>query len=473
MFEKNFSFYIRADVQIGTFVSLAVLFLFILDKPLCVGVIAGLISLIWLCVLVKNKKKIVAVRLFVCMVSFLIWLLFYINLNISQEPIILLKNKDITHLNGTLVKDSINTTKGRVIYTIKLESAENRNIGLSTEAHGIVSVSMSSLGDALITGEKIGFNVSGYRNNLYYATGMQRIKEPSAVVKIRKAILLDIYDRMRVLYKTDTSESAYYSRNLATMLLLSRGDSNDEVKNEAAKVGVAHVFALSGAHLVLIATFFSFVLSLFLPPFVVSKINCLILGIYVFIIGPSPSLVRSYFMYFLRVNFKNIKPYVLYLTVILQTLFYPYTITSISFKLSYVCVCSLVVFNSLISYSITFRFFKRFSMLLSTGLTAIIFSSPISIKSFGTWSPYGLILSPLIMFFAVVCMIGGVFNLMFCPSRIGNFLMKNSYVAIRFILDTFNKNSLHFSWGSYYVLLLIAVLMFALKTFLYKKRLRC
>ena len=48
------------------------------------------------------------------------------------------------------------------------------------------------------------------------------------------------------------------------------------------------------------------------------------------------------------------------------------------------------------------------------------------------------------------------FEFFFCPSAIGAFLMKYSYIGIRFILDLFIKKAPDFSWGAYALLIVFA-----------------
>ena len=100
---------------------------------------------------------------------------------------------------------------------------------------------------------------------------------------------------------------------------------------------------------------------------------------------------------------------------------------------------------------------------------SFFFSSPISIRNCGYWSPLGIVLAPLVMLLCVFCMAGGVLNVLFCPSAIGTFLMKYSYIGIRFILDLFIKKAPDFSWGAYALLVVFSLMLFALKLLLFNR----
>lgn len=468
MQKKVLSPSINFDVLIGLYAGFAVALVFITEKAFFTLIGSVAVGVVIFFLLIKKRNKILIVRFGICLLSVTAWICFYVYLSISNVPKIILKNSEISVINGKLVKDSLRTNNGRNLYSVKITSVENTTKGIKASSSGVVSITMPYTAEVLKYGQQASFYVKNYKNGMYSAYKMKKGKT-SFIVKLRSALYEDIYDRIRVLNKIDNSVSAYYSRNLASMLLLGSGDSEESIKKDAALIGLAHIFALSGMHLMLIANAIKKICKLFFPPHIVSLINSLILCIYVFIIGPLPSLIRAFFMYILSENFKKIKPYLLFISVILQSLFFPYTITSLAFKLSYVCVWALYTFNIFMSYSFSYPLIRGFSPLLASSVTAVLFSSPVSIRNFGYWSPLGIVLSPFIMILCVVCMLGGVFNILFCPSDIGAFLMKYSYIAVKFIIDFFIKKAPQFSWGAYVILILIIIFLFVLKTLLYKR----
>ena len=466
MFKKVLLSERNTDTLIGLYAGFVVAIVFITEKTIHAAIIGLALGFVILCLSFKSNNRIFTVRFFVCLLLLIAWLSFYIWFSFSNVPKIVLKDSDISIIKGTMIKDSSYTRDERSMYYVKLNSIENKQKGIKASAEGIVGISMPHTAIKLRYGEQAVFYINNYKNGTYRGYRLKRIKEPCFFIRLRSVLYDDILDRIMVLYKTDNSESAYYARNLASMLLLSSSSVEENIKKDASLLGLAHIFALSGAHLMLIAAAVKGILKLFLPPQAVSVFNTFILGIYVFIVGPLPSLIRAFIMFTLLDNFKELRPYALFITVILQTLFFPYTITSIAFKLSYVCVWALFTFNSIIAYSISYSSLRLFSPIIAASVTAVLFSSPISIRNFGYWSPLGIVLSPLVMLLCVFCMAGGVLNVFFCPSAIGAFLMKYSYIGIRFILDLFIKKAPDFSWGAYALLIVFSLMLFALKLLL-------
>ena len=73
--------------------------------------------------------------------------------------------------------------------------------------------------------------------------------------------------------------------------------------------------------------------------------------------------------------------------------------------------------------------------------------------------------------YAFMCFLYGrrSFERFFCPSAIRAFLMKYSYISIRFILDLFIKKAPDFSWGAYALLIVFLLMLFALKLLLFNR----
>jgi competence protein ComEC len=214
-----------------------------------------------------------------------------------------------------------------------------------------------------------------------------------------------------------------HSNIYRAMLLGNRSSMGAEEKNTYSRTGIAHLFAISGLHIGVIAAFLHFLskgLTLF--PWATFALRSSILLVFVLMTGGSASAFRAFSMaisiwlaplFFRRSHSLN----ALALSASIDLLCRPLDILSTSFQFSYGVVFSLLLYGSPLARACRriplFRSdpygepsflrafcrscFLRICTLLSLSLAATLPLIPLSIYHFQTFSIGGIFLNPLVM----------------------------------------------------------------------------
>lgn len=158
---------------------------------------------------------------------------------------------------------------------------------------------------------------------------------------------------------------------------------NEEVINSYQKIGISHLFAISGMHISILS---GVLLFLFRKLHFNEKISYLLvilfLLIYLFITGYSPSILRSVVLFLLlSINklFKlNIKTFNMFLlTISLIIIIEPFIIFKVGFQFSSIVSGTLILFSFLIN-----KYKYYITKLLMTSFIAFLVGVPISINNF-------------------------------------------------------------------------------------------
>lgn len=143
------------------------------------------------------------------------------------------------------------------------------------------------------------------------------------------------------------------------------GVAQDEIqKHVFAKLGLAHLFAVSGFHFALFACVFHFILRLFLPRKVESCLLLLILSIFFLFIGNCPSVARSWFMAIfaliaLLLDKEKRSLNTLGLSLFFVILIDPYYVTDLSFQLSFLATGGILLLYSSLDYCLQYFLPKK------------------------------------------------------------------------------------------------------------------
>lgn len=176
------------------------------------------------------------------------------------------------------------------------------------------------------------------------------------------------------------------NQNKEYLYALVLGDSHyfdEEVMSSYRHNGITHLFAISGANVLLVATVVKKVIKRI---FKSSLINIIILSLflflYTFLTGFSPSILRAVFLYIIftvnNVYRYKINKITLFLLVFgLFLLYNPYFIYNLGFVLSFVICFYLLVLRQYIE-----RFKNYFGKLLVTSTIAFLVSMPIIMYNF-------------------------------------------------------------------------------------------
>ncbi|MDY7029521.1 MAG: ComEC/Rec2 family competence protein, partial [Spirochaetota bacterium] len=130
-------------------------------------------------------------------------------------------------------------------------------------------------------------------------------------------------------------------------------------------------------------------------------------GIYLFLVGPRPSLVRAVLMYGTGVTgymIRRKRPAVLHLLVLsffIQSTAFPGVIGTLGFQLSYLALGGILLFTEPVRKVLPWRVPPPLGPLIAANLCAVLCTAPLLVKTFGVLYPIGLfaslVLTPLII----------------------------------------------------------------------------
>ncbi|MFZ7103332.1 MAG: DNA internalization-related competence protein ComEC/Rec2 [Peptococcaceae bacterium] len=191
-------------------------------------------------------------------------------------------------------------------------------------------------------------------------------------------------------------------------LLLGDKDQMDKGFYEAAqKLGIAHVFAVSGLHVGLILAFFLVSCKLLkLPDLFILPGSLFLLAGYSLITGLTPSVVRASIMALLGLLSVKILKYrdfytILAAAALLILLINPLSLFSISFQLSFVTTLGIVYLMPVVKKGLFFLP-DKVSTILAVPVAAQLAALPLTVYYFNTLSLlapfYNILLVPLVAF---------------------------------------------------------------------------
>ena len=269
--------------------------------------------------------------------------------------------------------------------------------------------------------------------------------EPSAFFTLRKNMLLKI-ESVITSFEIRPFRSAWPGL-FAALLLGNQQYLDTQLADRFRQAGTVHILALSGMHLGLLAL----LVQLLLRPFFHGRAaDCIVLvmvGVYLWLAGPRPSLVRAAIMFALYIilSLCDRKPGLLVLlafTFIVSAVIFPEDLRSLSFILSYLAMLGILLGTAPI---------KRFVMRWMPGAIATPFAisvaaqaavSPVLLARFGLLYPGGIpasmALGPLVTVFmwtGILACISTALPFAHPASWVLSFAMKFLYAAIGFVVD--------------------------------------
>ena len=230
----------------------------------------------------------------------------------------------------------------------------------------------------------------------------------------------------------------------AALLLGTRENLEDGMSVSFRNAGLSHILALSGMHLAFISAMLAFVLKKPLGKNLSIVTGFIFIVLYVFLVGPQPSLVRAVIMYglgsFLILNGTVRQPIALLSAAFLiQILWDPASAYSISFILSYLALAGILVLSSPLLELLRGRVPPFLAMGLSASSGAFLTTTPVVAAFFGILRPIGLIagifaapLSGIFMALSFLWLL--MFKLPFIGKIIGTVLDK-LLIAIQFFMQ--------------------------------------
>lgn len=249
-----------------------------------------------------------------------------------------------------------------------------------------------------------------YGRPVFNARSVHLVRPASRLEQFRTAARAFLVGRLNGMDKSGLA---------AALLLGSRENLDGELARSYRDAGLSHVLALSGMHL----AFFSGLLALLLKRPLGKKpaalAGLLFIGVYVFIVGPQPSLVRAAVMYAmgalaLLAGIPKITLAFLGAAFLLQTSFDPGSGFSVSFILSYTALAGILLLGEKIAFLFRGKIPKFLAEGLSASLGAFIATAPFVAAFFGVLRPAGiaagLLVVPLTTVFMTVAQAALVFG---------------------------------------------------------------
>lgn len=237
---------------------------------------------------------------------------------------------------------------------------------------------------------------------------------------------------------------------LLALLCAAKEYTSSELSLSFKNAGLSHILALSGMHLSMfsgIALFFGKRIGRRKLSFIIRIIT---LVIFVWFAGLSPSLLRAFLcsLFMIIASLANVKKpdmlLILAFTFLCHIIISPADIYSTAFILSYSALAGILLTKDFFTSFYNHFMPYYFSNSLGSSSGAQLFTAPISLTVFGTFSPIGIIatsiVSPLITIFIYSGLILILLSLLIPPlAQASGIFINLEYTVIKFITTFFSK----------------------------------
>lgn len=251
-------------------------------------------------------------------------------------------------------------------------------------------------------------------------------------------------DQFAILYNIRQSIISVFEKNLSpnnSALLLGivfgiKSNFSSNFLEDLKLLGLMHVIAASGMNVTLTAGFLSSIFLVFLKRQTALIFTILGIGVYAFLAGFEPSIVRASIMGIIVFSAQilgrqRLSAYSLFITAYIMILFSPYVLWDIGFQLSFLATAGLIFLRPIL-YELSFlkSFFKLILVGedVSTTIAAQIATLPILLANFGIYSIFSVLINALVLWTIPILMIlgglGFIFSLIFDP--LGSLVIKLS-----------------------------------------------
>lgn len=327
-----------------------------------------------------------------------------------------------------------NPTQYRAIVNDITESENSRHLTVDIDGVGLCRITTPSLFPIIICGDSIAFTTClekpQNRHDLPLEWDIETYMHHKGIVAIaylqpEKISVIghsnDLYWKLRQLRDKVTSiigESNLSDPTIAFYIATITGDDSfltDDSREQYSRSGLAHILALSGLHVAIIATVIA---ALLFPLHLMRQrklryiITIIILWIYAIVTGLSPSVTRavvmtSLFLIALMIERRNSSLNALCFAALVILLFSPLSLYSIGFQLSFCAVASILIFaNRMNPISPRHKIAYHLTSLITVSISAMIGTGLISAYYFHTFPVYFL-LSNIIVLLILPFVLGG------------------------------------------------------------------
>ena len=172
-----------------------------------------------------------------------------------------------------------------------------------------------------------------------------------------------------------------------------RDDLDGTLAADFRQAGCAHILALSGQHVGILAGLASLLLGFALGPFRARTAACALAGAYLYLVGASPSVARAVLMFWTASAASSAdrpqKPLATLSVVFAAAVaLWPESAHALSFKLSYLAVAGIAALGPSWEFGLRRWLPPPLSGAMATGLAALAATAPLSVMTFGTLNPF-------------------------------------------------------------------------------------
>lgn len=328
-------------------------------------------------------------------------------------------NATVIRYEGRLTRDPRRTGRGLLAYEVSLTTAVSID-GARATASGIVGVfvrpeSAPSIGvDTLVheatRGQMITFRIphgfvspqsgkGAWTDALAHNAAFVSRSDVNALGSAPAIELLRSRARTTVL-KALRKAGGQSGPLLEALVIGVRDELDGGLADDFRNAGCAHILALSGQHVGILAGLASLVLGLALGPFRARAGACILAGLFLYIVGPSPSVARAVFMFWIKSALTAAdRPQsplaVLCISFVIALIVWPQSVHSISFCLSYLAVAGIVILEPSYEFCLRRWLPPPLSGAMAMGFAALVATAPLSILTFGSLNLFSPLTSAL------------------------------------------------------------------------------
>lgn len=357
------------------------------------------------------------------------------SLQVKNKPLrTLALRKSITSVYGELLSDPMPAGTDYYRVSFKVEQASTI-VGGVYSAHGMISVffprdyvlqsmpggiAVSTMpGLFLAKGLRVtvpvkqGCSMKGQQDRFYFNNTSVNTDVSNPQWKSRTS-------RLRAGLRFSLIKTLYDWKEPGGLLLALLSSNRDYIPPHLAQgfrnAGLSHILALSGMHLSIIA---ALALGIGIgtggKKFAV-RFSLLVIILFVWFAGNSPSLDRALIMAITAVIFKKMGVSVkivplLAFSCLIQLLISPADTLTLAFKLSYVALAGIILLGRWLTYSIEPFIPSKLSSSITASIGAQVFTAPIVSSSIGILAPVGIIAACVTGPIVTLYLVSGIFLL--------------------------------------------------------------
>jgi ComEC/Rec2-related protein len=324
------------------------------------------------------------------------------------EPSYGMPESRIGRIRGTLYRDPAFTASGGALIKVHIQEIVG-NDGTIASGKGVISLYLSRISPALKNapaGSLVSIAVEkGSDGRLYPKPDTLRLPAP-----VKPLIRL----RLQLLGSAGKAFSAAPDASLLleALLLGEKREPSDPIFVLFRQAGASHILALSGMHVGILSALFLFGAVPFIGRRWARFILIIMLPCYLLTVGLRPSLLRAV-IFFSIVSFtppgKDAPLRALTLTFLLQILFFPLSVTELSFQLSYLALFGIITLAPPAAYILRRVLIPPpLALLCAASLSALASTAPLGLLIFGELRFASLVSSLLMLLPVLLLMYCGI-----------------------------------------------------------------